>query len=296
MSPEEKQIVNLLKEARTNYLNDNFKSAIEIYEELSNMLKDDPANLPVIHIELGWSYYYDHNYLKAIELFQNILENDQTDLQQKFDALRLIGFSYQMLGDLTQARKYLEKALAQDVDDNIKRFTFFELGKIIFTKGQIDEAEHYINIANALFSPEEENYKSAIAYYLGFIKYFQKKFSEARGHFDFILRRSTDPKIRAGGFFGVAHLHYQYKDYQALIDICEKILRTDNTFFDKETLGYFMSEAYLHLKRMTELEMFFTELQKNYPHGRYVAEYPKFQKELKKWKESHHNNKNSENN
>jgi len=280
MNSTEKQILEKLKTARDHYLDQEYSAAIDLYLELADELKDDKDNISVIRIELGWSHYYNEDYLKAIEVFDQAMEDARLAPQQQFDCLRLIGFSYEMLGDLKKARKYIEQALDVNIADSEKRYSYFELGKVLFNLGDIIEAEHAFKIAESLFKEYEPDYQHALEYYLGFTAYFQKKFKIARQYFDKILEGAEDTKIRATGFFGLAHLHYHHRDYQALIDICEKILRLDETFFDKETLGYFLSSAYLNLQRWEGLEMFFNELEANYPNGRYAAEYPKFRKAL----------------
>ncbi len=282
MSSEEKRIIDNLNKARQLYMDRHYSRAIKIYRDLAEMLKEDKENLPIIQIELAWSYYYNQNYDKAIEQLKQALGSRDLSLQQRFDCLRIIGFSYHMTDNLNPAKAYLERAMEVDIEERDKRFAYLEMGKILFDEGNIIDARQYLDLADSFFQEDEPEYKTAVAYYLGFTDYFQKKFDEARKHFDFIVETNNDAKTRASGFFGLAHLHYHYQDYYALIDICEKIMRLDNTFYDKETLGYFLCYAYLNLQMWDELEMFLGELEKNYPDGRYRAEYESFRDALLK--------------
>ena len=138
------------------------------------------------------------------------------------------------------------------------------------------EAEHHLKKAESLFKPDELTYTLALAYFLGFTSYFLKKFEKSRNYFDFIILHADDHKTKAGGYFGLAHLHYHQKEYPVLTDLCEKIMRLDESFYDKETLGFFLCESYYQLKNWDNLENFFNQLQQQYPTGRYAGEYEKY--------------------
>ncbi|GAB4371048.1 MAG: hypothetical protein Kow0042_13580 [Calditrichia bacterium] len=282
MKPEEQEILEKLNLAREHVLNKQSQPAIAILKDLVEVLKDDPVNLPIIHIELAWSYYYTREYDPAIAHLRKALESHQLTPQQEFDCHRLIGFSQEMLGNLSEARKHLEAALSLGIPEEAKRFTYFELGKILFNQGQVIEAEHYFQLAEPLFAEAERDYRLAIWYYLGFAEYYQKNLEKAREYFDSIIAQAQDAKTQASGYFGLAHLHYQKNEVTVLIDLCEKILRLDKTFYDKETLGYFLCYAYYQLKQWDELRATFEEMERNYPQGRYVTEYPKFRTALEK--------------
>ena len=281
MSFSEQEILSKVQQARDAYSTSKFKEAINIYLELIKILKDDKDNLPILQIELGWSYYSNQKYNEAIEFLGYAIKSNQLNNQQLFDCHRLIGFSFEMLGESAKAIEHLKLAISFDIPESIKKYSYLELGKIYFTDGQILEAEHYLSRAKILMQEEDKAYFDTLSYYLGFTYYFQKKFSEARNHFDQIIRSDSDHKIRASGYFGLAHLHYHYKDYTALLDICEKIMRLDQAFYDKETLGFFLCEAYYHLQQWENLEVFFKELQSQYPAGRYHREYPRFENGIK---------------
>ena len=286
MSESEQKILKQLKTARDLYLKGDYPKAIEIYKELETVLKDDPENLSVILIELGWAFYNNQEYENAITRMEKAIAGKNINQQQMFDCYRIIGFCYEMLKKDDLAIKNLVSALTIDVSRSAKRYAIFELGKIYFTAGQIVKAQEYLKEANQLFEDSEMDYKTALAYYLGFAAYFEKNFPLAQKHFNFVVQRGKDYKTLASGYFGLAHLHYQHKEYEALIDTSEKIMRLDDAFFDKETLGYFLCEAYLNLKDNKELSNFFSELKSAYPKGRYASEYPKFERALKEEKTS----------
>lgn len=283
MQNSEQQILADLATARNHYSSGKFLLAIEIYSRLAELLKDDKENSAVIQIELGWSYYQNQDYPKAIACLAAARESGMLDDQQEFDCYRLSGFSLALLGQRKEAVAQLKKAVGMEIPEAGKRFSYFELGKILFTDGQMLEAQHYFTLARPLFTEEEKSYLTALAYYQGFVNFFQKDYTTARKNFDYVVKLSDDHKTRASGYFGMAHLYYQQKDFPVLIDICEKIMRLDEAFFDKETLGYFLCESYLHLKNWDSLENFFSELKSQYPEGRYHKEYSRFADALKHW-------------
>ncbi len=274
MKPEEKEILDKLQQARNDYLDQNFPRAIKTYHELVELLKDDEQNLPIIHIELGWSYFFDQQYDRAIEWLNKALNSNYLTIQQKFDCTRLIGFAYEMKEDYPQAKKYLLASLDFDLPLTTKRYAYFELGKVYFMEADYLEAEHYLKPLLNIFRPVEPEYYYALRYYLGFTAFFQKDLVRARNLFEELIQQNTDTRHKVLGYFGLAHIHYQEEDYQALIDICDKIMVMNPEFFDKETIAYFLAYAYVHTGDWETAEMFFKELEAQYPQGRYASKYP----------------------
>ena len=62
MTKKEDQIIKDLEEARNLYLDNNYTKAIQIYNKLASLLKNDTVNYRIIQIELGWSYYNNQDY------------------------------------------------------------------------------------------------------------------------------------------------------------------------------------------------------------------------------------------
>jgi tetratricopeptide (TPR) repeat protein len=283
MNNEEKLLQKKIEKARKFGLEKQFDNAIKNYLAVIEELDDSEPGKFILEIELGWCYYNNQNYSQAIIQFETLLKNkDLIQPQQQFDCLRLIGFSHSMLGNRDEAIYVLKKSLNINILEKTKRFVYFELGKLLLDQGQVLEAENFLKKADALFEKNETNYKFSLTYYFGFIAYLNKNISLASKMFEKIIKQSKDPKTRASGFFGLAHIHYFNKDYATLIDICEKILRLDQSFFDKETLGFFMCSAYSKLKLWNQLEIFFSELESNYPQGRYSKEYAQFRNMIQK--------------
>ena len=98
MSFSEKEILAKIELARQYYGDKKFNEAIGLYSELTDILKDDSDNLPIIQIELGWSYYNNQDYPKAISFLKKALSSEGLNPHQIFDCTRLIGFSEELQG------------------------------------------------------------------------------------------------------------------------------------------------------------------------------------------------------
>jgi len=205
--------------------------------------------------------------------------------KQRFDCLRIIGFSYQTLGKTKKALDSLEKALKQEIAESEKKYVYFEIGKIHFLRGAIKKSKNYLEKALPFFDWKEEAYRQALTYYLGFVAYYEKRFDKAKKLFSEIIEKATDNKSKASGYFGLAHLLYENKNYQELNTICFKIMELEKNFYDRETLAFFLSKSFMELKRYDEFTMFFNELRNNYPTGRYQSHYPVFEKMLEELKD-----------
>ncbi len=281
MKPTEHQILRRLQKAREAYLNRDFPKALQEYHWVAEQIQDDPDNLPIIWIEIGWSYFYNRQYPKSIEYLKRAIDSGKLQEQQLYDCYRLIGFAYAGLNQFPRALDYLHKAQKFPVSESDKRYIYFELGKIYFLQGELKEAEPYLQKAWELFRIEERDYKQALAYYLGFIHFFRRELSEARKYFRQIIDMGETNKEQAPGYFGLAHLFYEEKDYPVLIDVCAKIVQLDPEFYDKETLAYFLCTGFMHLQMWEQLAEFFQEMKQLYPQGRYRISYPTFEKALR---------------
>ena len=67
MKPTEQEILDRLAKARNAYLDRDYTRALMDYLWVAEQIKDDPDNLPIVQIEIGWSYYYSKKYEKAID-------------------------------------------------------------------------------------------------------------------------------------------------------------------------------------------------------------------------------------
>jgi tetratricopeptide (TPR) repeat protein len=280
MNSDEKKVLEKLQRARDSYVNQEYGKAIEAYKWVEGQILDDPANLPIIQIELGWSYYNFNDFENCISCLGKAKNSPSITPKQRFDCLRLIGFSYQALEKTKNALDSLEEGLKQEIAETDKKYVYFEIGKIHFLKGAIKKSKRYLERASHLFDWKEEAYYQALMYYLGFVAYYEKQFNRAKKLFSEITEKATNVKGKASGYFGIAHLLYEYRDFRELNDVCMKIIELDKNFYDRETLAFFLSKSFMELRRYKEFKTFFKELRNNHPNGRYQSYYPVFEKKL----------------
>lgn len=275
--PTKEQILSGLKEAQDAFLNRDYRTALGKYRWVEQHIQDDAENLPIIWIEIGWSYYLLQDFSNAIEFFEKALHSTHISEKQLFDCLRLAGFSYEYSGNSDKAIAYLQDALSRDVEDDLKKYVLFELGKIFFAQNLSREAKPYLEKARELFKEDDKEYLQTTIYYLGFVAFFEEENDKAERLFREYIRQAPDPKNQAPGYFGLAHLFYEKKEYPALIDACDKIIHLDQDFYDKETLAYFLCRGYMELQMWDQLDNFLPNLIHSYPDGRYKAAYPQLE-------------------
>jgi len=280
MASTEQTILEKLRQAREAYSRQQYIEAIELYRWIADQIQDDKINLPIIYIELGWSYYNANDFKNCTLYLKKALSAGTLVPQQRFDCLKLIGFSYKSSGETANALQYLGKAMDQAISEEEKRYVNFEIGKIHFTAGAIQKSKPYLKKAEQHFTWNDSMYFQAIAYYLGFVAYYEKQYQLAENYFSKIIEKSTDGSGKAAGYFGVAHLLYEVKNYPELADVSQKILELDRNFYDKETIEFFLSQAFMELGQHREFAAHYASLRKKYPAGRYQGHYPIFEKKL----------------
>ncbi len=284
MNSDEKKVLEKLQQARDAFINQKYTKAIESYKWVEEQIQDDLTNLPIIWIELGWSYYNSKDFQNCIFYLEKAQNSPSISSKQRFDCLRLIGFSYQTLRKTKKALYFLEKTLNQEIAESEKKYVYFEIGKIYFLKGAIKKSKNYLEKASDFFDWNERAYCQALTYYLGFIAYYERQFAKAKKLFVEIIENASDDNGKATGYFGLAHLLYEDKNYGELADVCNRIIELDKNFYDRETLGFFLSKSFMELKRYDEFVIFFNELRNDYPNGRYQSYYPVFEKTILKLK------------
>lgn len=271
------QVSSLLIQAHRAFEEGDYREALKQYRKAEKILKGSPAALAAVKIESGWCFYQLKDFSKAIHCFQQALQEKSLSALQRFDCLRLWGFSLQAMGNHAEAIKQLQQALQETVEEEQKRFVYFELGKLYFLEGQFGDARVHFLAAQALFHEEDPDYRQSCTYYLGFIAYYQRKIAQARKYFNHYIENSTRPADQAAGYLGLAYLFSHQGEAVALQDTCEKIMAVDPDFSDKESLAYFLCKSFMAQRKWEELELFLGELTSHYPQGRYAFAYPVFE-------------------
>jgi tetratricopeptide (TPR) repeat protein len=290
MNPDEKKVLVKIERARNAYLKNDYAKSVELYKWVEGQIQDDPINLPIIWIELGWSYYNLRDFKNSILYLEKSLTSSQLTVRQQFDCLRLIGFSHGALKDSKNSLRFLKEALKKDIPETEKKYVNFEVGKIHFLTGALQKSETYFESAARFFTWEEADYFQSIRYYQGLLAFYKKEYEYAERAFAEIVENARSKENKATGYFGMAHLLYQKQNYGELLVLCEKIMELDKNFYDGETVAFFLCKSFMELNRLKELTIFYNELKNRYPNGRYHSYYPAFEKILTQAKPSRQNN------
>lgn len=280
MEPSKEEIIGVLKQAQSAFMAQDYSQAIEKYGWVEQYIQDDPENLAALWTEMGWTYYLMLDYPKAIAVLGKALQSPHLNQKQVFDCLRIIGFSHEYGGNPDKAIAFLQDALLQGVEDEEKRYTYFELGKIFFAQNMSKDAKPYLEKAQKLLDKTDHDYLQTTRYYLGFIAFFEKEMEKSEDLFQTYIENAANEQAAVPGYFGMAHLYFERKNFEALLEISQKIMQLEEAFFDRETIAFFLCKSYLALEKWKELGVFLPELKAAFPNGRYAAVYPEMQKAL----------------
>lgn len=134
---QNEEVIGLVKQGIEQHDNGNYKEAIRFYEEALNV---DP-NAPLVHYELGYSYYALEQYDKAIDYCNNILKIGKG--QQK-DAYLLMANSFDHQGKSKKALKTYQKAIKLFPDAYLLHYnmglTHYKIGELKKAEAAVIEA------------------------------------------------------------------------------------------------------------------------------------------------------------
>lgn len=281
MSDTQKHVIDVLKSAQNAFMNKDYEAALDHYQWVEKKVQHNPVDLAMVQMEIGWCFYLLRDYAYAAAYLEKVSQSADINSRQLFDCLRLCGLSHQYTGNREKAIAFLKDALLQPVEDAAKRHIFFELGKIYFVQNASVEAKPYLEKALPLLETEDREYLQSTRYYLGFIAFLESEYEIAEQYFQQIIADAKTEKEQVPGHFGMAHLLYRYQEYPALMEICQKIIQTDENFYDRETLGFFLCKSYFELEMWKELGVFLPRLMTDFPKGRYHSAYPEMEKAMR---------------
>lgn len=270
MDKPRNEFLNSLKKARSHLEKKEYPQARKMYFHAYNHTREN-KNRAIIWSELSWVYYYESDFEKAIEAAENVLIND-SNYQALDDLYRVMGFSYLARGDQALAERYLTLSVEHSRDEEKIRFVRFELGKMYFVRGAYDLAYNQLKHLEDDFRDSEQAYHLSVLFYLGFIHYYLEQPDKARTYFNEILAGDPDDQRRASGFFGLAFIEFQQKNYLNVISLCERIMTLDRHFFDTESVAFLTAASYHHLGRKDIFDSYYQEMIKTFPDGRYRKE------------------------
>jgi len=273
MTMDEEKFLTHLEAARNHFEKKAYKNARMMYFQALNH-SNDQASKSIIWAEVSWVYFYEKDYLKAIESAENVLLQDKNYKAQD-DLYRVQGYAYLGLGNHPLAERFLQLSLEENDSDEKQNFVTYELGKIKFIQGSYDLAYPYFSKILDFFRKTNKEYGWSVLFYLGFITYYLQNFTKSREYFEIILSEDAPLTRIASAKFGLAFLEFQAKNYLSVISLCEEILLNDENFFDKESIGFLTAASYHYLGRKDVFNAYYSQLKESYPDGRYNSDLDK---------------------
>jgi len=274
------EITKNLETARELFERGEYGKAETLYMQIKKKATH-PEEKAIIWAELSWLYYNRKMYDKSIEAADNVMLNNE-DYKAKERLFRVQGYAYLGLSKSSMAAQYLELSLEQNSDLPEQQFVKFELGKLYFKKNEYDRALPLLEEIEKYFKIENKEYYYSILFFLGFSYYYLENLSNAKNCFDIIIKANPSQQRYISALFGLAYVEYQNKNFLEVITLCEKIISLDENFFDKESVGFLTAASYLHLGREDIFNVYFDQMSKTYPSGRYINELKELHSRLKK--------------
>jgi tetratricopeptide (TPR) repeat protein len=231
----------------------------------------NPAEKAIIWAEVGWVYYYEKDYNRAIEAAENVLMQDNT-YKALDDLYRVQGYAYLGLANYMLPSRYLQLSLENNSTDDKQQFVKYELGKLNFIQGDYDLALPYFIESLDYFQKNNNEYHLSILFYLGFINYYLNNFEKSADYFNKIIVAEPSEQRLASAKFGIAFLEFQKKNYLNVISLCEEIITLNKNFFDKESVGFLTAASYFYLGRKDIYGEYYHKMKDTYPNGRYNEE------------------------
>ena len=274
------EILKNIETARELFEKGEYGKAETLYMQVKKKA-DLPEDRAVIWAELSWLYYHRKMYEKCIEAADNVMLNNE-NYKAKEKLYRVQGYAYLGLKKSSMAIQYLELSLDHNAELPEQQIVKFEIGKLYFKRNEYDKALPLLEEIENYFKIENEEYYLSILFFLGFSYYYLENLTRARSYFDTIIKANPSQQRYVSALYGMAYVEYQNKNFLEVIALCEKIVSMDENFFDKETVGFLTAASYLHLGREDIFNVYFDQMQKTYPSGRYINELRELQSRLSK--------------
>ncbi len=272
-------ISEILQQAHQYFLDNKLEESKAIYEKLLYEQNITGSERTLAEFEYSWILYRQKLFPESIAILSRIGNEKELSDQQRFDALKLLAFSYEALNDWENAKKNMLAADEIKLDDQEKKYLIFELGKVLFIEGSYDKALPYLERAEKAFS-DDDHYRLSAGFYKGFIFLFKNEPDKAAEMFAQIIEFADTPELLSSGLFGMAHVYFKTENFENLLKTCRDITGVYPDFDDKETIAYFSVTAYFMLEQWDNFSLFYEQLKYNYPNGKYAETYDIFEEKL----------------
>ncbi len=169
---------------RTLYLTGHYAEA---RDQFLACLKSDPTYRKALE-NLGLSYQAVNNYTEAAKYYQRAIEREKSEKAQHGEPFGYYGAMLIEMGQTNQALTVLQEGVAASPRSMVVNF---QLGRVLFVLDQLQEAQHFLEIADNL-----DPYYAPTHYLLGRIYNKQKRASEADQEFKKFQSLDKNPANR----------------------------------------------------------------------------------------------------
>lgn len=274
-----------LAEARKQLQNENLAEAISQYRKALNTC-DNEQKKGTIWAEIAWTYFRMNEFERTIEAVGNVF-HFHPRYEAPEDLYRTLGLAHVALGQDEPALENLQKSLAIDRQSAKQQMAIYELAKIYFKRQSYEKAFQLFREIEAYFYQNQQEYWLSVLFFKGFIHYYNHQYMESEAIFEELLENAKDGVRKATALFGLAFVAFAKKDYLTTINLCESLMKHDPDFFDAETVGFLTAASFYYLGRHDVFEMYYYQIKKNFPAGRYDHELTQLKNTI--------NNKNKQN-
>ncbi len=263
----------LISNARELYDSGNFVEASNVYLEGLKQTKSIEETA-LIWAELCWTFYKLEKFEQVIDAAENVLSFD-VQYAMREDLYRLMGFSYSYLGQDDKSREFLQKSIEIDNESEKQKYVYYELAKLEFRNQNYSESQKQLDLVEDFFKEKAEDYWRSLLFFKGFNNYYQQNIDEAETVFKLLIEKSEDAISKSNGYYGLAYITFEKKDFLETVNICEKVTKLNSNFFDMESLGFLMAASFYSLGRYDVFKLYFEQMKKSYTNGRYFDELTK---------------------
>jgi len=236
---KEKQIEYLRKAgeaAQKNYAND---AALEYYEQLLPLLKDEKEKTQ-IHLKRGQVLEFMGKWDDAKSDYRAALEVAKDNMALKASAQFALGKLNRLRGDHESALNWLKRAkeVRTRLEDTAGRAqVLIETGMVLHRKGEYEQAREHINEGRALAREAGDKFNIALALSnLGHVGYRQGNYAAARESYEesLALYREMGDKVGiAASLNNLGNVAYSQGDYAAVLVLHEESLALKREMGDK---------------------------------------------------------------
>jgi tetratricopeptide (TPR) repeat protein len=242
------------------------------------------------YYQLGYTYYKQGNFEKAMETFNKIIDGENATAQNAYYHL---GQSYLKLDRKEEALNAFKKASEIDLEAQISQDAYYNYAKLSYENGNpydsvpsvilaylekypetdkneemneflIDSYFSSKNYAEALFLLEDGRIRAneavygKVALYHGLNLFTAGDYQEALGNLNKAIENSTDPELKKRAVFWKAESLYQLNDFSGAYENFKTAKKNKVSIEEDDLYKYDMGYAQFKLKKYDEAINSFT--------------------------------------